>query len=191
MGKAVFKSFDEFFKYNNPKVSFEEEIRAFLESKGIKSVWHFTDMSNLQSILDHGLMSLNALESEKIEVRHYGADSLSHSLDHIFNLDKYVHLSFVSDHPMYHVAKDRGSIVNPVWLEVDLSVIFESTTLFTNAVANATGTVPFQAKDLREKIDFDAMLHSDFDIRKEAKKAEILVRDRIDPDKIIGGRHGR
>jgi len=36
-------------------------IQATLEHYGVRSIWHFTDMSNIQSIENNGLLSLRNL----------------------------------------------------------------------------------------------------------------------------------
>ncbi len=167
------------------------DMKDFLKYHGIQSLWHFTDRSNLESIQKYGILSLKKIEKQRINIQHTGADTLSHSLDYYRGWDKYVHLAFISDHPMYHVAKSRGSIIDPIWIEIDISVIFEESTIFFNKVANDSTAKPFKLEKLKKKIDFDKMFHYDFDIKKEARKAEILVKGVINPDKIIGVYNGK
>ena len=169
----------------------QDDIKDFLKYKGIESVWHFTDRSNLESIQKYGILSLKKIEKQKINIQRTGADTLSHSLDHYRGWDKYVHLAFINDHPMYHVAKSRESIIDPIWIEIDISVIFEESTIFFNKVANDTTARPFKIEKLKKKIDFDKMFHHDFDIKKEARKSEILIKGTITPDKIIGVYNGK
>jgi len=169
-----------------------EKIKKFLNKKGITSVWHFTDRSNLKSIMEHGILSLTKIEKQNIKVEFTGADSLSHSLDHYNGLDKYVHLAFIKDHPMYYIAKNRRSIFDPIWIEIDISVLFEQNTLFCNKVANDNRAKLFKFDKIKKKINFDKMLFSPiFDEYKEARKAEILVLDHISPDKILGVFNGK
>lgn len=91
-----------------------EEILKSLESYGITSIYHFTDKENLPIIEKYGLQSLKNIISYNIPVKRFGANELSHSLDKIKGLDKYVHLSFIKDHPMFFIAKNRGSLINPI-----------------------------------------------------------------------------
>jgi hypothetical protein len=169
-----------------------EKIRKYLKKRGITSVWHFTDRSNLTSILKYGILSLKKIKQKNIMLEHTGADTLSHSLDKYKGLDQYIHLSFIKDHPMYHIAKSRQSIIDPVWLEIDISVLFEKNTLFCDKVANDSTAKLFKIDKIKKKIDFDTMLFSlIFDEYKEARKAEILVLDHISSDKILGVYNGK
>ena len=156
-----------------------------LKKFGINSIFHFTDESNLESIMTYGLQSLHNIESKHIEVPKFGADSLSHDLDAYYGLDKFVHLSFVKDHPMYHVSKRRSSITNPIWIEYDISLLLEDATIFSNQVANCKNTELFTINKLFENIDFTSLSnYNDFQKGKEARKAEIMVFDSININKI-------
>ncbi|HHH72645.1 MAG TPA: DUF4433 domain-containing protein, partial [Sulfuricurvum sp.] len=80
-----------------------------LDRYGIKSIWHFTDRSNLASIERHGLLSLSEIARRSVNVSAFGANEESHAYDRRFGLDRFVHLSFLMDHPMYYVAVRRKS----------------------------------------------------------------------------------
>ena len=166
-------------------------IQSNLRKNGIKSIWHFTDRSNLISIEKHGLLSLKKILEKNVHVPCYGASDSSHAQDIRKGLDQFVHLSFVKDHPMYHVAKRDGRIPNPIWLEIDLSVLHEDNTMFSNMLANTYGAPIFYAKDLKNMIDFDTLLYGkDFNTRKEARKAEIMVANNISFNSIKGVNRG-
>jgi len=162
-------------------------IQEILNYHGINSIWHFTDRSNLTSISEFGLLSLNSILTRGIEVARYGATQSSHMQDRRKNLHKFVHLSFIQDHPMYYNAKADGRIIDPVWIEIDLSVMTTSNTLFSNMLANTYNADIFTAESLAQKIDFNTILHCpDFNTRKEARKAEIMVQGQISIDQIKG-----
>ena len=168
-------------------MTLEETLARF----DIKSVWHFTDESNFKSISEYGLASLKMIKQQEIKVSRYGADDYSHMLDKVMGLDKYVHLAFMDDHPMYHVAKSRGSIQKGIWLEIPISEILKEGVLFYKEVANKRGAKAMGASQAANNIDFDALLHGrSFDARREARKAEILVPKSIDIKKIIGVHYG-
>ena len=167
-------------------------LQKLLKRYGITSVWHFTDMGNLESIEQHGLASLAYLKEHHIKVPHYGANSYSHALDERYGLDKYVHLAFTNDHPMYYKAKYRGSIKNGIWLEFSVEEILSEDVLFCDAVANARHSNIFNQYEVANNIDFETLLNgTDFESRKEARKAEILVPLRIKAKKIIGVSYGK
>ena len=184
MSKKIFNSFEDLGRHLDPQAVYEKEMRDFFSEKGIESIWHFTDKSNLESIKKYGLQSLHNIEKKKITVERFGADDLSHMLDHSNMLDRYVHLSFVKDHPMYHVALKRGTIIDPVWIEIDLSVVFQDETRFSDRVANTIGVELFSLKYIQKYINFDKMSDQDFETKKEARKAEILIFDSIPADRI-------
>lgn len=172
-------------------------IQDTLESYGITSVYHFTDKANLQTIEKFGLQSLSNILTHNIPVKHFGAEELSHRLDQRRGLDRYVHLSFVKDHPMYHVAKQRGNLIEPVWIELDSSILYDESTLFCNKVANQNGANIFRLENIVDSIDlktltYDGYLSSeDWRVRKEARKAEIMALDFIDTNKIKGITYGK
>jgi len=129
--------------------------------------------------------------NKKIEVSRYGANYSSHVQDFKKGLHKYVHLSFIKDHPMYHTAKSDGRITDPIWIEIDLSAMSNENTLFSNMLANTHNADIFNAEYLKEKIDFETILYEkDFYIRKEARKAEIMVLNEISIDNIKGIHNG-
>jgi hypothetical protein len=160
----------------------------------VGSVWHFTDASNLETIAKYGILSLNKIVNQNIEVACFGADSLSHSLDKSRGLDHFVHVSFIRDHPMYHKAKKRGSIKNPIWLELKLSILDDNMVLVSNEVANKNNSKIYQLNrinNLGEIIDFPNMIHpQDFWTGVEAKKAELMIPNEIKIENIIGVHRG-
>lgn len=167
-------------------------LENILTQHQIKSVWHFTDVSNLDSIGEHGLASLEKIVEEKISVTRFGADIVSHRLDFQKGLDSYVHLSFVDDHPMYHVSKGRGSIEKGIWIEFPLEIIFQDGVLFCDEVANKTGAKLYTKDEIANVIDFNTLVYGrDFEQTKEARKAEILIPNGIALSEAIGGHYGK
>jgi hypothetical protein len=93
---------------------------------------------------------------------------------------------------MYHVAKKRGNLKNPVWLEIDSSILFDENTLFCDKVANQTNANIFGIDKIIKQINFDAMLfETDFYRKIEARKAEIMALSSINPNKIKGITYGK
>jgi len=166
-------------------------IQEILNYHGINSIWHFTDRSNLNSIAEYGLLSLDSILKQKIEVSRYGASDSSHEQDIRKGLHTCVHLSFIKDHPMYHMAKKYGRLLDPVWIELDLSIMTSNNTLFSNMLANTYNAAIFRDDQLEALIDFDKILYEkDFFKKKEARKAEIMVFNSIQIDKIKGIHNG-
>jgi len=164
-------------------------LQETLKHYDIKSFWHFTDMSNLNSIQENGLLSLDQLAQQNVNVSCYGANELSHELDVAKGLDKYVHLSFIPDHPMQYIRVKNGNMPNPIWLEIEVSVIFENHTLCSSEVANAKNAQLYHIEDMAEVIDLKTLLkypHWSNPIR----KSELMVANRIDYSKIKGIYYG-
>jgi len=173
------------------------DIQATLKYYGIKSIWHFTDLSNIQSIQKYGVLSLRNLINNKIDVSCYGANELSHRLDISKGLDQFIHLSFVKEHPMQYIKAKNGEIPNPVWLEIDAKILFRNNSIFSDSVANKNGAKIYDINDLSKYIDLDVLWSRtdwrDPEIqqrRKVAKYGEIMIKDKIDIKSIIRVYHG-
>ena len=160
-------------------------LKETLKTHGITSIWHFTDRSNLESIKKNGLLSFALLQERNINVSCYGADELSHSLDRYKGIDRYVHLSIFKSHPMQYIKVQNGSIPDPIWLEIDISVLFENKSLCCNGIANASSAQCYDIEKLGEKIDLFELRFSR-DYRNPIKKAQLLVANNITYDKIKG-----
>ncbi len=173
-------------------------IEATLEHYGIRSIWHFTDMSNIQSIKNNGLLSLRNLINNKINVACYGANELSHKLDISKGLDQFIHLSLIKDHPIQYIKTKNQEIPNPVWLEIDAKVLFKKKSIFSDTIANKTGAKIYtDINDLARFIDLDVLWsRTDWrdpqikQRRKQAKYGEIMIKDSIEIQDIIGVYHG-
>ncbi len=169
-------------------------IKAILQHYGINSIWHFTDLSNLESIKKHGVLSLRNIINSRIDVACYGANELSHNLDVSKGLDQFVHLSFIKEHPMQYVKTKSGEIPNPVWLEIDASVLFKNRSIFSKQVANKSGAKLYgNINDLAKYIDLDVLWsRTDWSNpqiqqrRKEAKYGEIMIQNKINIQDIVG-----
>jgi len=166
-------------------------IKETLSNYGINSIYHFTDKANLDSIEEYGIQSLFNIEKKQIDVSHFGAESISHKLDKSKGLDKYVHLSFIKDHPMYHAAKKRESIITPVWIELDISILFKDDTFFCDKVANQSNSNIFKLDNILDFINFETLIYEKvFWKRIEARKAEIMAYKKIKTSKIKGITYG-
>lgn len=173
------------------------DISKVLNYYGKKSIWHFTDRSNLKSIMKYGLLSLQNLERNCIDVSCFGANELSHDLDRRKGIDKYVHLSFIPNHPMQYIKKRNGLIPNPIWLEIDARVLLESETIFSNNIANQNGVKFHNINRLANYVDLEVLWgkvnKEDINIKRRiisARRGEIMVKNRINVKNIIGVTNG-
>lgn len=165
-------------------------FKELIDFHNIKKLYHFTDRENLESIINNGgLYSWADCDSKGIRIPKPGGGDLSKSLDRRDNLQHYVRVSFTSEHPMMYVAMNDGRITNPVVLEIDPEVIYDSETKFSDRNATRNGAnVGGMFEDFK-KIHFNsvkAKKHFDLDAEEQPFfQAEVLVKNFIPLEKIL------
>jgi hypothetical protein len=176
----------------------EVSMKDVMQRYGIGSIWHFTDRENLKLIETYGgLLSVAELGKRGIQVPLPGGNQWSHDADRLNGVHTFVHLSFVSDHPMLFVARQEGRIKDPVWLEIDASLILQEGTRFTSDVANKSGVQLLTPDEAAAAVDFE-VLFTRTDWRspeiqtrlKAARKCEVLVPTIVPIDKILRAKNG-
>jgi hypothetical protein len=166
-----------------------DEINQLLDVNRIQQFYHFTDRSNINSILRNGgLISWKDCEKQGITIHCPGGESLSRSLDSYSGLEDYVRVSFVKDLPMLYVAKKEGRISDSVILRIDRAVATWKGTLYSDQ--NATRNVANVGSKLSnlENIQFNVFRQSYFDLEDDEKhyySAEVLVHQRIPTEYIL------
>ena len=157
-----------------------KSIRSLIETREIKSLYHFTRVDNLKSILDNGLLTINSLKTKAInfyhndDYRYEGIDSVCLSI------------SF----PNYKMFYKYRCNCDDKWCVIELkpSILYKKDCLFCikNAASNEETT-----RDNEEKKGIDGLkkLFYDDNIRKECNlpkcyttnpQAEVLVLEDID-----------
>lgn len=173
-------------------------MKDLLVRYGIDGIWHFTDQSNLQSIIDNGgLLSLAEAKRRGIAIPAPGGNEWSHDADRINGVDSYVHLAFLDDHPMLFHTRNDGRTPNPVWLKININILDVCGVRYTADVSNKTG-IPLLSPDAaREEIDLEVMFTymdwKDPEIRQRrnlALRSEILIPCSIPIDMILGKKNG-
>jgi len=107
------------------------EILRYLEMKGIRRFYHFTDKENLYQIKRlGGLYSWYYCDQNDIEIPNAGGDWDSRKYDRRHGLQDYVRLSFCNDHPMAWRKYKEGSSL--ILLYIDVEVASFKDTLFTD-----------------------------------------------------------
>lgn len=159
-------------------------ISSLFRQNGITKLYHFTDRANIQSIIDNGgLYSWKVCDNIGISINRPGGNITSRLLDQNRGLENYVRLSFTRNHPMMYVAQDDGRISDPVILEIDLSVVNLSTTMFSDRNAAKNGAIIQGGRDGALNINFQVVRQPDhFNLtldEKEFYQAEILVWEKI------------
>lgn len=149
--------------------------------EGISKLYHFTDLKNIDSIIEHGgLLSWKYCEDNGIAIPRQGGNELSRILDCRKNLENYVRLSFCSLHPMMYIAMNEKRISDPVILEIDPIIVSLDSTLFTDRNANRTNCSIGGELDDLNKVHFNTVKERNhFNLNQEEApyyQAEVLIK---------------
>lgn len=160
------------------------DFKETLERENIKSIYHFTDYQNIESIKKHGgLYSWKLCENKNIPIAMPGGSFTSRSLDSYHNLEDYVRLCFSRNHPMMYVAINEGRITNPAILEIDPEVVYWKQTRFSDMNATKNGHRQGSTIDDFKRIKFDVVKQiNHFNLSDEDKpfyQAEVMVKSFI------------
>ena len=136
----------------------------------VDAAYHFTDRSNLASILQRGLLSGRRMAWSGYEHRPSSND-LSRELDRKLDLDDFIRLCLQPSHPMAYVARQRGSTNEIVWLEVSLHDLHSRRFDIHYSNTNATAGKAVVNTDPQTALKGD-------------EQAEVLVRGHI-PKRLI------
>jgi len=168
----------------NKKSNWQDFQKYITDNNIVISLYHFTDTRNIESIRGKGgLFSWEYCQKNGIYIPAPGGNELSKSLDIRYNLQNYVRLCFVNDHPMIFKAKDDGRIKSHKVLEIDFEVIFWDKTIFADR--NATSNVVTFGGNLNnfKNIKFDIIRRGNYlNLQPNEKpfyQAEVLVYEKI------------
>lgn len=161
-----------------------DEFKKLIEQHHITTLYHFTDRENLESIIKNGgLYSWADCEQKGISISKPGGSMGSRDLDRRDNLQNFVRVSFVREHPMMYVAMNEGRISNPVVLEIDPEVIYWQDSLYADRNATKNGALVGSSIDDFSQLHFNsfkAQKHFDLDADEQKfYQAEVLVKNHI------------
>lgn len=173
-------------------------MQATLQRYRIDGIWHFTDRSNIESIIQYqGLLSLAESRRRTLTIPRPGGNEWSHGADENKGVDQYVHLAFLDDHPMLFIAKQDQRIIDPVWLKVSTAVLDHPDVRYTMDVSNKAGVPVLTAQQAINELDFEVLFTrtdwKDPEIqarRKIALKSEILIPTSVPLQMILGKKNG-
>ena len=163
--------------------------RKFLRRNKINYLYHFTDKSNLESILESGgLFSWKYCIENNIFINKPGGDDLSRHLDKKSGLEDYIRLSFTPNHPMMYFALNEGRLSDPVILKIDIEAIYWLESKYSDTNATSRNSKIGDDFNAFSRINFKVIQkESYFDSPEDKKKytqAEVLVKEHI-PIKYI------
>lgn len=164
-----------------------KEFHEVLIRNNINRLYHFTDRTNLESIIKNGgLYSWKDCQNKGIKIPKPGGGgqgSLSWSLDSKKGLDNYVRVSFTQHHPMMYAAINEGRISDSVILEIDPEVICWAGSKYADKNATRNDVNVGETIDDFKKIHFSSVKEvNHFVLLPEEQpyyQAEILVKNFI------------
>jgi hypothetical protein len=169
---------------NNTDLKYKSDftdILQILRANKVTKLYHFTDRKNLSSILKYGLYSNRKLNNSHISPT-YASSEESRELDRRAELDNFVRLSFVKEHPMMFVAKSMGRIDEPVIIQIDPNVILLPNVYFSDRNGLKKGANIGQSATDLAKLHFKIFSSSYYDLSPEEKsfyQAEVIVPEHI------------
>ena len=163
------------------------EFYRFLSEKGIDRLYHFTDSSNVESIINSGYIYSNLELSRKGISPQYASSEDSRVADKRRGWDDYVRVSFVKNHPMMHVAMTCGRIRKPAVLEINPFVLLLPDTLISDRNALKTGARIGSSSNYLLNVRTELFTTNYFNLSPDERsffQAEVLVPKRIGVEMI-------
>jgi len=166
-------------------------MKNAVKSREIEVVWHFTRLSNLDSILTHGLKSINELEQLELPTEvndQYRFDgqtkAICCSIEH-------------PNYKMFYRLRQENPEIDWVTIAIKPSILWKKDCAFCieNAASSNVASIPIE---LRKGVDAFNKLYEDIEdkpTRKEMRlhssyptnpQAELLVFDNIKPKHFMG-----
>lgn len=160
-----------------------------------KNLYRFTDRRNLPLIIKEGLLATAELKRRAITPFATGGNEASLQIDIHAGMDEYVHLCFTRNHPLLYLAKQRGNIVDGVYIAVSLQVLTVPGTRISVGVAIANDATIHPVTDIMAVLDKD-VIYQRTDWKDPAimarlrmmEKSEILVPTAV-PRRFLLGTH--
>ena len=150
-----------------------------------KKLYHITEFSNLESILKNGLLSLDELESQNMEVK-YCSSQDSRNIDKHWGLSKYVRLAYTPFYDMIPKSLHAGDLKNPIIILISPEVLKFTGVKFTNKNAISNDAHLSDEDEIFDSLDFKKI----YKVRdknnyfleeyKNARQSEILIPQKID-----------
>jgi hypothetical protein len=168
------------------KVIYKPNAEAFgiiIKKNGLYKLYHFTDRSNIESIMKHGhLYSWKYCEENNIAIPAPGGNQESRKYDSDKKLENYVRVSFCPRHPMLNRVTRDGSVKEPVFLEIDPEIIYWNGTKFSNMNAARKDVMIGESITDFIRINYALTQGTDKFINRaqyDALQAEVLVFEKI------------
>ena len=96
----------------------QQQIKDFLERRGIKKLVHFTDKKNLNSILSHGILSVDRLKTLNFRYKYNDDMRLDNKTDYIS-----ISISRVNE-KLLRSYYNKGTLKDAVVIEIDPAILY-------------------------------------------------------------------
>ena len=158
-----------------------QEIQRLLERNNITTIYHYTDRSNIKSIIEfNGLFSWIYLEeSENIPLPMHSRATEDYPNAFNLGVENFINLSFVKDHPGMHIAVREKRINDPVILNISLEVCYWENTKFTTMNYADRKSMIGNGIHILENCRFDLFNRNYLNLIEDERKfyqAEVLVK---------------
>ena len=175
------------FSINHSFKKDSKEIKNYLESKGVKYFYHFTEISRLESIIKYGgILSYKQCFDKNIVIPVTEDMAKTRDIDAKLGLEDFARLSFCKYLPKIEIRKKRYP--DMVLLKISTDVALFENTEFSNMEATQDGMEHGPSLDDLKKVDIELTKQdscSPDDPNYWAYQAEILVKGKIPLNCII------
>lgn len=162
-----------------------------------QNLYHFTDRRNLPLIETHGLLAMAELKRRALAPMATGGNEASLDIDKRTGMDEYVHLCFTRKHPLFYLAKQRGDIVDGVYIAVSPQVLLISGTKVAVGVAIAKDVAIHPVADIMSVLDHEVIYQrtdwNDATVQtrlRNMEKSELLVPRAVIRNLLLGTHNG-
>ena len=175
------------FSINHSFKKDSKEIKNYLESKGVKYFYHFTEISRLESIIRYGgILSYKQCFDKNIVIPVTEDMAKTRDIDAKLGLEDFARLSFCKYLPKIEIRKKKYP--DMVLLKISTDVALFENTEFSNMEATQDGMEHGPSLDDLKKVDIELTKQdscSPDDPNYWAYQAEILVKGKIPLNCII------
>lgn len=155
-------------------MTLDEFVNLVAVNRQNRTFYHFTDVRNLPSIREHGLLSMLELKERGLHATVPGGNQWSLDRDAVCGMDQYVHLCFFASHPMEFKAREEKRLEQTRFLRVRPAVLHLPGVMVTSDVSNQAGVEPQPVGQLLDQLDLQVIY-----TRTDWKEASIKERLRI------------
>ena len=167
-------------------MSIVDDLISLVKSKNPQCLFHFTDLRNLDSIKQHGLLSADQLAQRGINPPAPGGNDWSVDADQLKGMHQFVHLCFWDEHPMEWVARQDNHIGKTKFLQIDPEILRTVGVKVTDDVSNKSDVEPMTLEQGVPALDLGVIFErTDWrnpevqERLKASRKYEILIPDGV------------